>query len=131
MQMRTVTNSYLLDHGLWSDQMKITFCGHSYFWKTIWKACKSRITSQLWSRSDGSIKFCGCFAATRSEALYKINGVMKKNILKEHSEPSARKLKLWPKYIFQMYNDTRPQYQFPRKFVLSWEGMFLKGTLQK
>ena len=53
----------------------------------------------------------GCFAAGRTGALHKINGIMRQenyvDILKQHLKTSVRKLKLGRKWVFQMDNDPK------------------------
>ena len=48
----------------------------------------------------------GCFAAGRTGALHKIDGIMRKDnyvdILKQYLKTSVRKLKLGRKWVFQM-----------------------------
>ena len=53
----------------------------------------------------------GCFAAGGTGALYKIDGIMRKendvDILKQHLKTSVRRLKLGLKWVFQMDNDPK------------------------
>ena len=62
----------------------------------------------------------GCFAAGRTGALHKIDGIMGKendvDILKQHLKTSVRKLKLGRKWVFQMNNDPK----HTSKVVAKW-----------
>ena len=69
----------------------------------------------------------GCFAAGGTDALHKIDGIMRQDnyvdILKQHLKTSARKLKLDLKWVFQMDNDPK----YTSKVVAQW----LKGNIVK
>ena len=62
----------------------------------------------------------GCFAKEGTGALYKIDGIMRKenyvDMLKQHLKTSARKLKLGCKWVFQMDNDPK----HTSKLVTKW-----------
>jgi hypothetical protein len=58
----------------------------------------------------GSIMLWGCFAAGRTGARHKIDGIMTEEnvgILKQHLKTSVRKLKLGHKWVFQMDIDQK------------------------
>ena len=61
-----------------------------------------------------------CFAAGGTDALHKIDVILRKenyvDILKQHLKTSVRKLKLGSKWVFQMDND--PKHTF--KVVAKW-----------
>ena len=62
----------------------------------------------------------GCFAAGGTDALHKIDGIMRRenylNILKHYLKTSVRKLKLGHKWVFQMDNDPK----HTSKVVAKW-----------
>ena len=59
----------------------------------------------------GSIMLWGCFAAGGTDALHKIDGVMRMenyvHLLKQQLKTSVRKLKLGRKWVFQIDNDPK------------------------
>ena len=68
----------------------------------------------------GSIMLWGCFAAGGTDALHKLDGIMRDensvDILKQHLKTSVRKLKLGLKWVFQMDNDPK----HTSKVVAKW-----------
>jgi hypothetical protein len=98
---------------LWSDEHKIELFGHNdhrYVWREKGVACKPKNTISTVKNGCGSIMFWGCFAAGGTDALHKIDGIMRLenyvDMLKQHLKTVVRKLKRHRKWVFQMDNDS-------------------------
>ena len=93
---------------------------HRYIWRKKGEAGRPENTIPTVKHEGGNIMLWGCFAAAGTGALYKIDGIMKKEhyleILRQHLKSSARKQKLGRKWIFQMDNDPK----HTAKIVKKW-----------
>lgn len=95
---------------MWSDETT-ELLGHDkpYIWRKKVEALKPQSTIPTVKYGGNSIMLWGCFTAGGTDALHKIDDIMRKenyvDILKQHLKTSARKLKLGPKWLFQMIND--------------------------
>ncbi len=99
---------------LWSDETKIELFGHNtqqYVWRRKGEAFNPRNTMPTVKHGGGSIMLWGCFAASGTGSLQKVNGIMKKEdylqILQENLKPSARRLGLGRSWVFQQDNDPK------------------------
>ena len=84
---------------------------HRYVWRKKGEACKLKNTIPTVKHGGGNIMLWGWFAAGVTGARHKIDGIMTLendvDILKQHFKTSVRKLKLGPKWVFQMDNDPK------------------------
>ena len=74
------------------------------------RLAKPKNTNPTVKHGGDSIMLWGCFAAGRTGALHKIDGIMREDnyvdILKQHLK-TVRKLKLGRKWVFKIDNDTK------------------------
>lgn len=103
-----IHNSSFWRHVLWSNKKKwnclalmtiVTFGGK--------KGKLATLKNTIWTvkHGDGSIILWGCFPAGGTGALHKTWWHHEeKPLLKQHLKKSAKKLKLWRKWVFQVSN---------------------------
>lgn len=100
---------------LWSDETKIELFGHNdkrYVCRSKGGTFKPKNTVPTAEHGGGSIMFWGCFAASGTGTLHKIDGIMKEEdylqILQLHLRSAASWLNLGPNWVFQLDNDPKP-----------------------
>ena len=114
------TRPYFLENVLWSDETKIELFGHNdhrYVWTKKWEVCKPKNSIPTVMHGGGSIMLWWCFAAGGIGALHKID---------------VRKLKLGGKWVFQIDNDPKHNFNIVAKWlkdnkvnVLEWPSQIL------
>ena len=97
---------------LWSDGTKIELLGHNDHRYVLTKkgdACKLKNTIPAMKHRGGSSMLWGWFAPGGTDALHKINGIMRKENYVDiyWSNISRHQLKLGRKWVFQMDNDPK------------------------
>uniref|UniRef100_A0A8C5MF59 Tc1-like transposase DDE domain-containing protein n=1 Tax=Leptobrachium leishanense TaxID=445787 RepID=A0A8C5MF59_9ANUR len=123
---------------LWTDETKIELFGkahHSTVYLKRNEAYKEKNTIPTVKYGGGSMMFWGCFAASGTECLECVQGVLKsedyQRILGRTGEPSVRKLGLRPRsWVFQQVNDPKHTSKSTQKWmatkrwrVLKWPAM--------
>lgn len=99
---------------VWSDETKVELFGHrsaAYVWRKKGEAHNPKVTVPTVKHGGGNIMLWGCFSASGTGNLVKIEGIMKKEqyekILKENLKQSALKMGLGRRFIFQHDNDPK------------------------
>lgn len=99
---------------LWSDETKLELFGHrdvAYVWRKKGEAYNPKNTVPTVKHGGGSIMLWGCFSATGTGNLVRIEGIMKKEdyekILRENLKQSATQLGLGRRFVFQHDNDPK------------------------
>ena len=119
---------------LWSDETKIELFGHnsvSHVYRKSGEAFLPKNTLPTVKHGGGSLMFWGCFAASGTGRLVKINGTMKKEdyvaILNDNLQESARELSLERRWSFMQDNDPKHTAKLTRDWfkdnsinVLEW-----------
>ena len=97
---------------MWSDEMKIEFFGLNAKRHIWWKpstALHPSNTIPTVKHGGGSIMLWGCFSATGTVRLVRIEGTMNgtiyRQILEENLLQSVKDITLWRRFMFQQDND--------------------------
>ena len=119
---------------LWSDETKMELFGHvhrRHVWCQKRDTYKKRHLIPTVKYGGRSLMLRGCFAASGSGALVKINGIMNstkyQDILAKNLVASARKLKLGRWWTFQQGNDPKLQNQH-RNGSVKTKSVFCNGS---
>jgi len=99
---------------LWSDETKLELFGYrdvAYVWRKKEEAYNPKNIVPTVKHSGGSILLWGCFSASGTGNLVKVEGIMKKEgyvkILKENLKQSAAKVGLGHRFVFQHDNNPK------------------------
>ena len=99
---------------IWSDETKLELFGHrnvAFVWRKKGEAHNPKNTVPTVKHGGGNIMLWGCFSASGTGNLVKVDGIMKKEqyekILQENLKQSAVKMGLGHCFIFQHDNDPK------------------------
>jgi len=109
---------------LWTDETKIELFGHnnvSHVYRESGKAFLPKNTVPTVKHGGGNLMFWGCFAASGTGRLVKIDGIMNKEeyveILDQNLKQSARDLSLGRRWNFVQDNDPKHTAKFTKKWL--------------
>lgn len=99
---------------IWSDETKLELFGHrnvAFVWRKKGEAYNPKNTIPTVKHGGGSIMLWGCFSASGTGNLVKVEGIMKKEqyekILNENLKQSAVRMGLGRRFVFQHDNDPK------------------------
>lgn len=111
-------------HVIWSDETKLELFGHrdvAYVWRKKGEAYNPKNTVPTVKHGGGNIMLWGCFSASGTGNLVRIEGIMKKEdyekILRENLKQSATKLGLGRRFVFQHDNDPKHTSHLVKNFL--------------
>lgn len=99
---------------LWTDETKLELFGHMdqrYVWRKKNEAYAEKNTLPTVKHGGGSVMLWGCFAASGTGKLQRVEGIMNsikyQDILQKNVMPSVRQLKLGRRWTLQQDNDPK------------------------
>ena len=96
---------------MWSDETKTELFGHNeqQYVRREDEAFNPKNTIPTVQHGAGSVMLWGCFAASGSAALKKVNGIIKKKDYLQILKSSVRRLGLGCRWVFQQ--DSEPKHK--------------------